>query len=118
MTFARFSSAPGALRTRSVHRAHEVRVTPRPLVGPLTRGNSRDDNRTSPVMPRVLEGPRSRSGYFHSLPCPVRYGGDRHTRRRTVTGSVSVRPIGTAPPAPSTATGGDGLRRGWPGRGH
>jgi hypothetical protein len=91
-------------------------------VGPLTRGNSWDDNRTAPIMPRVPEGPRSRSGAFHSLPSPVRYGGPRPPRPDTAT--VTVRAIGTAPSAAlSTTLSGarprDGrLRRGWPGRGH
>ena len=104
-----------------MNRVHEVRVTARPAVGPLTRGNSWDDHRTSPIMPRALEGPRSRSGAFHSLPTPVRYGGPRtgaivraDTRRADIA-PVTVRPIGTAP---SAAARGERLRRGWPGRGH
>ena len=111
MPFVRSSSVPGLIRTRSVNRVHEVRVTERPAVGPLTRGNSWDDHRTAPVMPRTLEGPRSRSGAFHSLPTRVRYGGP-------VTRPVTVRSIGTAPSATAAARRGDGLRRGWPGRGH
>ena len=115
MPFARSGSAPGLIRSRSVNRVHEVRVTERPAVGPLTRGNSWDDNRTAPIMPRALEGPRSRSGAFHSLPTRVRYGGPV---TRPDTTSVTVRPIGTAPSATAAARRGDGLRRGWPGRGH
>jgi hypothetical protein len=98
------------IRTRSVNRVHEVRVTARAAVAPLARGNSWDDHRTAPIMPRVPEGPRSRSGYFHSLPCPVSY---RDQPTRPATSAVTVRLTGTAPPA--TTTGGR-LRRGWPGR--
>jgi hypothetical protein len=126
MPCARSGSAPGLIRTRSVNRVHEVRVTARPAVGPLTRGNSWDDNRTAPIMPRVPEGPRSRSGAFHSLPSSVRYGGPRTPRPDTA--AVTVRAIGTAPSAAlstalSTALSAarprdGGLRRGWPGRGH
>lgn len=115
MPFVRSASVPGLIRSRSVNRVHEVRVTERPAVGPLTRGNSWDDHRTSPIMPRALEGPRSRSGAFHSLPTPVRYGGPR---THPDTGAVTVRPIGTAPSATAAIRRGDGLRRGWPGRGH
>ena len=115
MPFARSASAPGLIRSRSVNRVHEVRVTARPAMGPLTRGNSWDDHRTSPIMPRALEGPRSRSGAFHSLPARVRYGGPR---TRPDTHAVTVRPIGTAHSATAATMRGSGLRRGWPGRGH
>ena len=122
MTRARSGSAPGLIRTRSVNRVHKVRVTARPAVGPLLRGNSWDDQRTAPITPRVPEGPRSRSGAFHSLPSPVRYGGPRAAGPDTAT--VTVRAIGTAPSVtPADAVSGvrcrdGGLRRGWPGRGH
>lgn len=98
--YARFGRAPGLMRSRSLNRGTEVRVTPRPVVGPFTPGNQWDDNRTAPIVPRCPEGPRSRSGYFHSLPSTVDYSTDADGTPRAGT-----------PARPRQ------LRRGWPGRG-
>jgi hypothetical protein len=87
-------------------------VTRRPEVGPFTRGNSWDDHRTTPIMPRVPEGPRSRSGAFLSLPSPVTYGGSTPSH---TSGAVVVRSVVCV--APRSGGAPVRLRRGWPGRG-
>lgn len=95
----RIPATPGLMRSVSLTRAPaDVRVTARPSgIGAFTTGNV---NNTS-TAPRVRypDGPRSRSGAFHSLPSTVRYGATR---------KANASPLRREPSGP--------LKRGWPGR--
>lgn len=103
----RIPATPGLLRSTSLNRpTPDVRVTARPSgIGAFTAGNVNATG-TAPTI-RYPEGPRSRSGAFHSLPSRVRYTA---TSSGTPTRQASVSPLRRKPPAETR------LRRGWVGR--